>query len=62
MLEGLVSKATGPPRPGGGKCHFPPPWSVEETDTCFILRDLNGMALAYVYFEEEPETRSVAND
>ena len=33
--------------------HFPPPWSVEETDACFIVRDANGQALAYVYFEEE---------
>ena len=32
---------------------FPPPWSVEETDACFIVRDANGQALAYVYFEEE---------
>jgi hypothetical protein len=27
--------------------HFPPPWSVEETDACFIVRDANGHALAY---------------
>jgi hypothetical protein len=27
---------------------FPPPWSVEETDACFIVRDANGQALAYV--------------
>ena len=33
---------------------FPPPWSVEETDACFIIRDHNGQALAHVYFEEEP--------
>jgi hypothetical protein len=33
---------------------FPPPWSVEETDACFIVRDNNGQALAYVYFEDEP--------
>jgi hypothetical protein len=33
---------------------FPPPWSVEETDACFIVRDANGQALAYVYFEGEP--------
>ena len=25
---------------------FPPPWSVEETDACFIVRDANGQALA----------------
>ena len=34
---------------------FPPPWIAEETDACFIIRDHNGQALAYVYFEEEPE-------
>jgi hypothetical protein len=33
---------------------FPPPWSVEETDACFIVRDASGQALAYVYFEDEP--------
>ena len=32
---------------------FPPPWTVEETDACFIVRHANGQALAYVYFEEE---------
>jgi hypothetical protein len=31
---------------------FPPPWPVEETDACFIVRDANGQALAYVYFEQ----------
>ena len=39
---------------------FPPPWSVEETDACFIVRDANGQALAYVYFEDEPGRRSAA--
>jgi hypothetical protein len=38
----------------------PPPWSVE-TDACFIVRDKNGQALAYVYFEEEPGRRSAAH-
>jgi hypothetical protein len=32
---------------------FPPPWSVGETDACFIVRVANGQALAYVYFEDE---------
>jgi hypothetical protein len=37
---------------------FPPPWSVDEADPkldrrCFIVRDANGQALAYVYFEGE---------
>ena len=36
---------------------FPPPWSVEELDACFIVRDHNGQALAYVYFEDEPGRR-----
>jgi hypothetical protein len=26
---------------------FPPPWSIEEIDACFIIRDDNGRALAY---------------
>jgi hypothetical protein len=33
---------------------FPPPWSVEELDACFVVRDSNGQQLAYVYFEEGP--------
>jgi hypothetical protein len=40
---------------------LPPPWSVEETDACFIVRDANRQALAYVYFEEEPGRRAAAN-
>ena len=28
---------------------------------CFIIRDHNGQALAYVYFEEEPGRRSAAH-
>jgi hypothetical protein len=40
---------------------FPPPWTVEEyNDACFIVRDHNGQALAYVYFEDEPGRRSAA--
>jgi hypothetical protein len=39
---------------------FPPPWSVEETAACFIVRDNGGQALAYVYYEEEPGRRSAA--
>ena len=33
---------------------FPAPWTVEETDACFIVKDHGGLSLAYVYFEEEP--------
>jgi hypothetical protein len=45
---------------------FPPPWSVEEPDPkldrrCFTVRDANGQALAYVYFEGEMGRRSAAH-
>jgi hypothetical protein len=39
---------------------FPPPWSVEETNAGFIVRDHGGQALAYVYFEDEPGRRAAA--
>ena len=39
---------------------FPPPWSVDELDECFVVRDHNGQQLAYVYYEEEPGRRSAA--
>ena len=38
----------------------PPPWSVDELDACFVVRDHNGQQLGYVYFEEEPGRRSAA--
>ena len=37
--------------------HFPPPWSVEELDSCFVVKDLNGQALSYMYFDKEPRRR-----
>ncbi len=40
--------------------HFPPPWSADETDACYIVRDHNGQALAYVYYEQEPGRRAAA--
>jgi hypothetical protein len=32
---------------------FPPPWSVEELDACFVIRDHNGQKLALVYLKNE---------
>ena len=38
--------------------HFPPPWTVEELDACFVVIDSAGQKLAYVYFEDEPGRKS----
>jgi len=32
---------------------FPPPWTIEELDACFVVIDSAEQKLAYVYFEEE---------
>ncbi len=39
---------------------FPLPWSVEDIEAAFIVRDSDGQKLAYVYYEEEPGRRSAA--
>jgi hypothetical protein len=33
---------------------FPPPWSIDELEACFVVIDSAGQKLAYVYFEDEP--------
>jgi hypothetical protein len=33
---------------------LPATFGVREHPECFIVRDANGQALAYVYFEDEP--------
>jgi hypothetical protein len=38
---------------------FPPPWTVEDIGTAFVVTDRAGQKLTYVYFEDEPE-RSLA--
>ena len=38
---------------------FPPPWDIEEANaSCFIVKDNNGQALAYVYYEDKPGRRA----
>ena len=38
---------------------FPPPWSIEELDECFIVRDADGQALGYFYFDEEQQSPAI---
>jgi len=44
-----------------GPRSFPAPWTAEEHNACFIVRDRNYQTLVYIYFEEEPGRRSAAN-
>jgi hypothetical protein len=37
---------------------FPPPWSVDQPEACFVVKDDAGQKPAHVYFEEEPGRRS----
>ncbi len=39
---------------------FPPPWTIDELEAAFVIKDSGGQKLAYVYFEEEPGRRSAA--
>ena len=44
-----------------GYAHSPPlPFPLIESSACFIVRDGDKQALAYVYFENEPGRRSSA--
>ena len=55
ILRRVADRARVPQR------RFPPPWSVEETNACFIVRDGNGQAPAYVYFKGgKPGRRATA--
>ena len=39
---------------------FPPPWSVEEQDGCFAVRDRNGQVLRCVNFKKDERDRESA--
>ncbi len=40
---------------------FTPPWTVEETQACFVVKDHHGQKLAYLYYEQEPGRQVAAN-
>ena len=41
---------------------FPVPSTFEDHNgTCIIVRDTNGLAVAYLYYEQEPGRRTAAN-
>jgi hypothetical protein len=37
---------------------FPPPWTVEKTEACYIVRDAEGYALGYFYYDDRPITHT----
>jgi len=40
---------------------FPPRWTFEEANgACLVVKDANGFAVSYVYFESDPGRRSAA--
>jgi hypothetical protein len=43
------------------RCFTPPPWTVEETQARFVVKDHHGQKLAYVYFEDESGRQAAAN-
>ena len=40
--------------------NLPPPWSSEEHSAYFVVRDNNGMAVAYVYYDNKARYQSAA--
>ncbi len=40
---------------------FTPPWTVEETQACLVVKGPHGQKLAYVYFEDEPGRQAARN-
>jgi hypothetical protein len=39
---------------------FGPPWSVEDLAGCFVVKARGGQRLAYIYYEDSPERRTIA--
>jgi hypothetical protein len=38
---------------------YPPPWKIEEGSESYVVTDATGQRLAYIYFENEPQRRSI---
>ena len=53
----MKQRKPGPPPKLGLGCHG----TKRPRPSCFIVRDHNGQALAYVYFEEDRGRRTAAN-
>jgi hypothetical protein len=47
-------------KPAMAERRFPPPWTAEVTPNCSMVRDGNGQALSYIYYENELGRRSAA--
>jgi hypothetical protein len=41
---------------------FPLPWYVEETPSCFVVRDHNGQAFAHVYCDDNPSAKLLTRE
>jgi len=39
---------------------FPSPWTVDELNDCFVVRDANGQALGHFFYEGDHGRRSAA--
>ena len=40
---------------------FTPPWEIDDNGACFIVRDHNGQALAYLYYDDNSGRPAAAN-
>ena len=58
--DASAAQSDSPASPYESPRRFPPPWTAEVTPNCFIVRDANGQALSYIYYESEPRRRSAA--
>ena len=58
LVAPLAGSVTSPSQDQPGS--FSPLWDTEDNGACFIVKDMAGQALAYVYYETEPGRRTAA--